>query len=154
MTPIEKSPYKNIYESVMEKVTKKTVYFDRVYTQPLGWVRFIEENKCCNKYYLNISNRELNDDGKVCFDFNLDQEDDPELEEAELLYCICNYEDHYKVFEMERSGGNGIRIEKIVDGFPEFFVHGHGSCECKRLLIVDLVGEEIKNLASKEPKCQ
>jgi hypothetical protein len=146
MTPIgssnQKIDYKNIYEAVMGQVTKKSVYFDRVYTQPLGWVRFIEENKCCNKYYLNVSNREVLEDGKFVFDFDLDQEDDPELEDAELLYCICNYEDHYKVFEVERSGGDGVRIQ-IENERPKFLTRGHGNCECRRLLLVSLDGEKL-----------
>ncbi|MDP3445519.1 MAG: hypothetical protein Q8T08_21885 [Ignavibacteria bacterium] len=145
MTPIERTPYNNIYEPIMEKVTKKTVYFDRVYTQPLGWVRFIEENKCCNKYYLNISNPELRDDGQIIFDFDLDQEDDPELEESELLYCICRFEDSLKVFEVERNGGSGIRIQ-IVNALPELLTRGHGNCELRRSFIISLDTEEVKNL--------
>lgn len=145
MTTIERPPYNNIYEPIMEKVTKKMVYFDRVYTQPLGWVRFIEENKCCNKYYLNISNPELRDDGKIVFDFDLDQEDDPELEDVEVVYCICRFEDSLKVFEVEREGGNGIRIQ-IINALPEFMTRGHGDCELRRSFIIPLDTEEVKNL--------
>lgn len=143
MTTIERSPYNNIYEPIMEKVTKKSVYFDRVYTQPLGWVRFIEENKCCNKYYLNISDPELRDDGQIVFDFDLDQEDDPELEEAEVVYCICRFDDHLKVFEVEREGGNEIRIQ-IINALPEFMIHGHGNCELRRSFIIVLDTDEMK----------
>ncbi|ADR34381.1 hypothetical protein Sulku_1720 [Sulfuricurvum kujiense DSM 16994] len=139
-----KVDYKNIYEAIMGEVTKKSVYFDRVYTQPLGWARFIEENKCCNKYYLNLSNPELHNDGQIVFDFDLDQEDDPELEDAELLYCICNFEDSLKVFEVERNGGNGIRIQ-FVNAVAEFLTRGHGNIEIRRSFIIPL-DTEMKNL--------
>lgn len=145
MIPIERSPYKSIYEPIMEKVTQKSVYFDRVYTQPLGWVRFIQENNCCNKYYLKLSEPEILDNGKVVFDFDLDQELDPELEDSEFLYCICRFEDSLKVFEIERSSGNGIRIQ-FVNAAPEFSTRGHGNIELRRSFIVPLDTEEMKNL--------
>jgi hypothetical protein len=137
MTTIEESPYQSIYEPIMEQVTQKSVYFDRVYTQPLGWVRFIQENKCCNKYYLNISDPEVLESGKIVFDFDLDQEDDPELEDAEMLYCICCFDDNLKVFEVARYGGNGIRIE-FVNMVPNFLTSGHGSIETRRSFIIPL----------------
>lgn len=146
MTPIgssnHKPDYKNIYETVMGQVTKKSVYFDRVYTQPLGWIRFIEENKCCNKFYLNISIPEILENGYMVFDFDLDQEVDPELEDAELLYCICRFEDSLKVFEVEREGGNGIRIQ-FVNAVAEFLTRGHGNIEVRRSLIIPLDTDEL-----------
>lgn len=137
--------YKSIYEPIMEQVTKKTVYFDRVYTQPLGWVRFIQENQCCNKYYLKMSEPEILENGKVVFDFDLDQEVDPELEDAELLYCICHLEDALKVFEVERDGGKGIRIQ-FVNGVAEFSTLRHGNIELRRSFIIPLDTDELKNL--------
>ncbi len=107
-------------------------------------MRFIEENKCCNKYYLHISNPELYDDGQVIFDFDLNQEDDPELEDAESLYCICNFEDALKVFEVERNCGNGIRIQ-FVNAVAEFLTRGHGDIEIRRSFTIPL-DTEMKNL--------
>ncbi len=145
MIPIERSPYQSIYKPIMEQVTKKSVYFDRVYTQPLGWVRFIQENQCCNKYYLNMSDPEILENGNVVFDFDLDQDVDPELEDAELLYCICHLEDALKVFEVERDGGKGIRIQ-FVNGVAEFSTFGHGNIEQRRSFIIPLDTDELKNL--------
>lgn len=138
MIPIETKPYINIYEPIMEQITKKSVYFDRVYTQPLGWVRFIEENKCCNKFYLKISDPQMSNGGETVFDFDLDQEDDPELEDVEWIYCICRFEDSVKVFEVERfEGAKGIRIQ-FATGIPEVMVHGHGGCTIRRAFVIPL----------------
>lgn len=145
MITIERTPYKSIYEPIMEKVTPKSVYFDRVYTQPLGWVRFIQENQCCNKYYLKMSEPKILENGNVVFDFDLDQEVDPELEDAEFLYCICRLENVLKVFEIQRHYGEGIRIQ-FVNAVAEFSTFGHGNIEQRRSFIIPLDADELKNL--------
>ena len=145
MIPIERSPYKSIYEPIMEKVTKKSVYFDQVYTQPLGWVRFIQENNCCNKYYLKMSKPNILENANVVFDFDLDQEVDPELENAETLYCVCRLEDALKVFEVQRHYDKGIRIQ-FANGVAEFSTLGHDNIELRRSFIIPLDTDEMKNL--------
>ena len=145
MNPIEKSKYLDIYKSIMEQVSKKIVYFDLVYTQPLGWVRFIEENKCCNKFYLNIGEPKIKENGNVVFDFDLEQEVDPELEDAQRLYCVCHFEDTFKVFEFEDVIGRGICIQ-FNNGLPTFsMMRGHGCFELRRSFTLSLDGDILQD---------
>jgi hypothetical protein len=137
MTPVENSTNYTIYNAVIDKMTDLDVYEDRVYTKPLGWTRFIDRENCANKFYMNSSDGEVLENGQVVFDFDLDQEDDPELEEAQSLYCICHFEDHIEVFEVNREYGNGIRI-MLENNLPTIQVIGHGNCEIKRSFVLSL----------------
>lgn len=137
MIQIENNSNYTIYNAVIDKITDLDVYEDRVYTKPLGWTRFIDRENCANKFYMNSSDGEVMDNGKIVFDFDLEQDDDPELEAAESIYCICHFEDHVEVFEVKRKYGDGIRI-LIENNVPTIRVIGHGNCELNHSFKISL----------------
>lgn len=137
MTTIENSPNYTIYDLVVEKITEDDVYEDRVYTKPLGWTRFIDLENCANKFYMNFSDGKVMENGKIVFDFDLEQEDDPELEDAESIYCICRFQHHLDVYEVQRKYNHGVRIT-IDNNLPTLQNIGHGNCELKHSFQISL----------------